>query len=280
MALSVGFIGLGAVGLPMSSNIARAGFDLMVYDRRPEPVAQLAALGAKVAQSPAEIGRHGEIIQVWADDDEAVDAVVLGPDGALQTGRPGSILVIHTAVQRATVSRVAAAAEQRGIGVLDAQTTTGADGARARTLTYLIGGDPALIERCRPVFEASGPYIFHMGELGMGVIAKCAQQAITCGTIIAVADGMRLAAAGGIEVARLQEALKASSAYGVVLETWQTYAGMTSSRGRVYHRALRPALALAYELDVPVPVAALAQQLIPQVPWAPKGVPGFKMTDD
>lgn len=270
MTLSVGFMGLGAVGLPMSSNIARAGFDLMVYDPRPEPVAQLAALSARVAKSPAEAGAHGEIIQVWADDDEAVEAMVLGPYGALQAARPDAVLVIHTAVQRATVFKVAAAAQERGVGVLDAQTTTGADGARAHTLTYLIGGDPALIQRCRPVFEASGPHIFHMGELGMGVVAKCAQQAITCGTIIAVAEGMRLAAAGGLELTSLQEALKTSSACGAVFETWQSYAGMTPSRGRVYHKALRPALALAYELDVPVPIASLAQQLIPQAPWAPR----------
>lgn len=268
MATAVGFIGLGAVGLPMSSNIARAGFDLMVYDRRPEPVAQLASLGAKVAKSPREIGSHGEIIEVWADDDEAVEEAVLGTDGVLQTARPGSVLVIHTAVQLSTVRKVGKAAKARGIGVLDAQTTAGVDGAKAHSMTYLIGGDPVLVTRCRPVFEVSGPYIHHLGELGMGVVARCAQQAISCGTILAVSEGMRLAAAGGLDMQEFREILRASSAHSQVIERWQKIARMTPSRGLGYGKSLRPAMDLARELNVLVPVTALAQQLIPQVPWS------------
>src|SRR2546423_3915740 len=114
MTTRVGFIGLGNMGKPMAINVAKAGFDLMVYDLRPEPMNELASLGAKTARSLHEIGSHGEIIELVVVDDAQVEAVTFEEGGVLNTATPGTIIAVHSTVHPRTVRNLAALAQTKG----------------------------------------------------------------------------------------------------------------------------------------------------------------------
>ena len=272
MATRVGFIGLGNIGKPMALNVARAGFDLLVYDVREDPLKELAAAGAKVARSAQEVGAHGEIIELVVVDDAQVEAVTLGEGGVLNSATPGSIIAIHSTVHPKTVRAIAEFAKAKRVGVIDAQVSGGERGAYARTLCYMVGGDKALFERCRPVFATSGANIFHLGELGAGAIAKLAHNLIVYVNMLAASEGMKLAEKAGLDLKALQEVVHASAGQSRVADNWlqqrqlkDTYTTGAQGLMQLIHKDLRLALELGHDLGLPLPGAALTQQLIERV---------------
>ena len=272
MATRVGFIGLGNIGTPMAMNVARAGFDLMVYDLREEPLKELAALGATVARSAKEVGAHGEIIELVVVDDAQVEAVTLGEGGILNGAKPGAVIAIHSTVHPKTVRKIAELAKAKGVGVIDAQISGGARGAQAQTLCYMVGGDKALLEKCRPVFATSGAHIFHLGELGMGAVAKLAHNLIVYVNMLAASEGIRLGEKAGLDLKALQEVVHVSAGQSRVADSWlqqrtlrDTYTTGPQGLMQLIHKDLRLALELGHDLGLPLPGAALTQQLIARV---------------
>lgn len=266
MATRIGFIGLGTMGRPMAANIQKGGFDLAVYDLREEPVRELAALGARPAQSCKEVAEGAEIIELAVPDDAAVEAAVLGNDGALVGAREGSVIAVHSTIHPDTVRKIAERARPKGVEVIDAQMSGGQAGAAGATLCFMVGGDRAALERCRPVFTTMGTHIFHVGPLGMGAMAKAAQQAITVINVLASSEGFRLAERAGVDLDAFDQLLRVSAGQSYITDNWLAhYRPMRSSEPRPFHRGLRAVLALGYDLDVPLPATALAQQT---VPWA------------
>jgi 3-hydroxyisobutyrate dehydrogenase-like beta-hydroxyacid dehydrogenase len=163
MVVRVGFIGLGNIGKPMAINVAKAGFDLMVYDLRPEPLQELTETGAKVARSAQEIGAHGDIIELVVVDDAQVEAVTLGEGGVLNGAKPGSVIAVHSTVHPKTIRKLAELAKTKGVSVIDAEVSGGESGAYAKTLCYMVGGDKAAFEKCRPVFATQARTFFTSG---------------------------------------------------------------------------------------------------------------------
>jgi 3-hydroxyisobutyrate dehydrogenase-like beta-hydroxyacid dehydrogenase len=272
MATRVGFIGLGNIGKPMALNVAKAGFDLLVYDVREEPLKELAAVGAKVARSAQEVGAHGEIIELVVVDDAQVEAVTLGEGGVLNSAKPGSVIAIHSTVHPKTVRAIAEFAKTKKVGVIDAQVSGGERGAYAQTLCYMVGGDKTLFERCRPVFATSGANIFHLGDLGAGAVAKLAHNLIVYVNMLAASEGMRLAEKAGLDLTALQEVVHASAGQSRVADNWlqqrklkDTYTTGPQGLMQLIHKDLRLALELGHDLELPLPGAALAQQLIDRV---------------
>src|SRR5271163_941682 len=125
MATRVGFIGLGNIGKPMAINVAKAGFDLMVYDLRPEPMRELTALGAKAAHSADEVGAHGEIIEVVVVDYAQVETILLGEGGVLSGAERGSIIALHSTVHPRTVRNLGERAAAKGLTLIDAEVSGG-----------------------------------------------------------------------------------------------------------------------------------------------------------
>ena len=272
MATRVGFIGLGNIGKPMAMNVARAGFDLMVYDLRDEPLKELAALGATIARSAREVGTHGEIIELVVVDDAQVEAVTLGEGGILNGAKPGAVIAIHSTVHPKTVRKIAELAKAKGVGVIDAQISGGARGAQAQTLCYMVGGDKALLEKCRPVFATSGAHIFHLGELGMGAVAKLAHNLIVYVNMLAASEGIRLGEKAGLDLKALQDVVHVSAGQSRVADSWlqqrtlrDTYTTGPQGLMQLIHKDLRLALELGHDLGLPLPGAALTQQLIARV---------------
>src|SRR6187551_1753135 len=161
--MKVGFIGLGMQGKYMAINLAEAGYDLMVYDTRPEPLAALAAVGAKIARSNAEVARHSEIIQVCVLNDEQVEAVVAGQGGLLEAAAAGTIVVIHSTIEPATIEKLAPLVAQKNVEIIDVPVSGSEKGAKAKTMSYMVGGSAKTLEKCRPLFETSGRKIQHVG---------------------------------------------------------------------------------------------------------------------
>jgi 2-hydroxy-3-oxopropionate reductase len=272
MTTRVGFIGLGNMGKHMAINIAKAGFDLMVYDLRPEPMRELTALGAKVARSADEIGAHGEIIEVVVVDDRQVEAVLLGEGGALSGAKQGSIIVIHSTVHPRTVRKLAEQAAAKGVTLIDAEVSGGERGAIAKSLCYMVGGDKAAFERCRPIFATSGANIFHLGALGSGAITKLAHNLIVYVNMLAASEGMRLAEKAGVDLKSMEQVVYAGAAQSRVADHWSqqrklkdTYTSGPRGLMELMHKDLRLALELGHDLGLSLPGAALTQQLLQRV---------------
>jgi len=267
--MRVGFIGLGNMGKHMAINIAKAGFDLMVYDLRPEPMRELTALGAKAARSADEIGAHGEIIEIVVVDDRQVEAVLLGEGGALSGTKQGSIIVIHSTVHPRTVRKLAEQAAAKGVTLIDAEVSGGERGAIAKTLCYMVGGDKAAFERCRPIFATSGANIFHLGALGSGAITKLAHNLIVYVNMLAASEGMRLAEKAGVDLKSMEQVVHAGAAQSRVADHWSqqrklkdTYTSGPRGLMELMHKDLRLALELGHDLGLSLPGAALTQQLL------------------
>ena len=272
MTTRVGFIGLGNMGKHMAINIAKAGFDLMVYDLRPEPMRELTALGAKAARSADEIGAHGEIIEVVVVDDRQVEAALLGEGGALSAAKRGSIIVIHSTVHPRTVRKLAEQAAAKGVTLIDAEVSGGERGAIAKTLCYIVGGDKAAFERCRPIFATSGANIFHLGALGSGAITKLAHNLIVYVNMLAASEGMRLAEKAGVDLKSMEQVVHAGAGQSRVADHWSQQRKLKDSytsgpRGlmELMHKDLRLALELGHDLGLSLPGAALTQQMLQRV---------------
>lgn len=272
MPLKIGFIGLGTMGKPMAVNIAKAGFDLTVYDLRAEPCRDLELLGARVASSAREVGEHSDIIEIIVVDDDQTEEVIAGEQGLIHGIRSGSIVAVHSTILPATVRKIAARCSDKGVDVIDAPVSGGQKGAQDRELCYMVGGEAGILEKCRPVFATSASHVFHLGELGMGATAKMLIQIVVCLNMVAAHECDLLCEKTGLDFKRLQEVLHVSAGQSFVLDHWlgrfirpEDTAAVRRQRAEVFAKSLSPALELARDVDVSLPGAALAQRLIKQV---------------
>ena len=272
MNLRVGFIGIGTMGRPMATNVARAGFDLTVFDVREQPLSALSALGATVARSPKEVGERSDIVEIAVVDDAQVDAVLYGPQGLFEGARPGAVVAIHSTVDPETVKKAAETARSKGIKVLDAPVSGGQKGAEDRELCYMVGGEQEALEFCRPVFSTSGAHIFHMGDLGSGSIAKIILQVVVCINMLAAHEAEVLCEATGIDLRRFFQVLHVSSGESFVCDNWidrfkRTHESMPrrQQRAEVFKKSLTPALELAERVGVRLPGANLAHKQLSEI---------------
>ena len=259
--MKTGFIGLGVQGKYLAINQAQAGYDLMVYDIRPEPLQELAGIGAKIAASPKEVGAYAEIVQICVLDDAQLAAVMLGTEGVLAGAAPGTIVAIHSTVRPATIAKMAEAASARGIEVMDVPVSGSENGAKNKTMSYMAGGSEAGFAKCRPLFETSGPKIVHVGPLGSGIRAKLAHQLTICVNILAAYEGMLLGEKSGLDLETLRNVMRDGAAQSRVAERWKKVAFSKTSR-RVFYKDLQLCLEYGHELGLALPGAALTQQLI------------------
>jgi len=258
------------MGKAMATNVVKAGFDLMVYDVRDEPMKELAGLGAKVARSPKEVGQYGEIIEIAVVDDAQVEEVVLGGDiGVLAGAQPDSVIAIHSTIHPDTPRKIAPLARAKGVDVVDAQMSGGNRGATARTLCFMVGGSKASFEKCRPVLTASGPNVFHMGDLGTGSITKLAQQTMVIINMLSAHEGYLLAEKAGIRLEAFQELVRVSTGQSSLADNWIRFQKEQSAGGEhrkeLFYKGVGPAMDLADELGASLPGLALARQLLGRV---------------
>jgi 3-hydroxyisobutyrate dehydrogenase-like beta-hydroxyacid dehydrogenase len=251
MPTRVGFIGLGTMGKPMAANLVRAGFDVTVHDRVAEPAAELARLGARVAASPRDLAGC-DVVQVVVWDDAGVESVVL--DGVLPAARPGTIVAVHSTVSVDTCRKLADAARGRGVSVIDAAISGGPPRAADGSLAIMVGGPVEAFETCRPVFDAIGKQVFHVGPLGAGMAAKLCNNLMVMVNLQTVVEALRIAAAAGIGPERMIELASAGTAdswalrHGFALMQRARSEPVASTQAQMQAKDLELAVRLAREL--------------------------------
>ena len=215
--VSAAFIGLGVMGYPMAGHLAAAGHAVTVYNRTASKAAAwVEAHTGKSAPSPAEAARRARYVFCCVGNDDDLRAVVFGPDGAFAGMAQGAVLIDHTTTSAAVAREVAAAAAGAGVGFLDAPVSGGQAGADNGTLTIMVGGEPASFERARPVMEAYGRTIVHMGEPGSGQLTKMVNQICIAGIVQGLSEGLNFAVRAGLDAAKAVEVISGGAA-----QSWQ-----------------------------------------------------------
>jgi 3-hydroxyisobutyrate dehydrogenase-like beta-hydroxyacid dehydrogenase len=262
--MRVGFIGLGVQGKPLAINLANAGYDLAVFDLAEAPLKELAAAGATVAANLHELAVRSDVVAVCVLNDAQVRAVVLGPGGLLPGLRRGGVIAVHSTVSPALVTELAAAAAEHGVELVDAPVSGGEAAAKARTMSYMVGGSDAAFETCRPLFETSGPKITRTGPVGSAARAKLVHQIIVCGNMLAAYEGMRVGVEAGLSREVLEKVVREGAAQSRIADHWFELS-LRSFAIPTFYKDLQLCLGFAHELGVSVPGAALAQQLIEDI---------------
>lgn len=257
--MKVGFVGIGRIGSVMAANVKRANFDLMVYDLRPEATEELRRMGASVADSPMQVGEFAEIVEIAVRDDPQVEEVIVGERGLLKTLKPGSIIIIHSTIDPETAIKMGEYAAKKGVSVVDAPMSGGSEGAAARTLLYMVGAEPELFERCRPLFETSGKTIVRMGPLGSGAKTRIVHHVIMALNRLAADEGLRLAQGLGLDIPTVCKAVHGGEAQSHIVDRYlEKYRDMTTGG---QYRIAGMALRMSNQMGLPMVGPALFQQL-------------------
>ncbi|WP_114558524.1 2-hydroxy-3-oxopropionate reductase [Desertihabitans aurantiacus] len=215
--MAVGFIGLGVMGVPMASNLLSAGHGLVVH-RVKERSQSLLEQGAVAADSPRAVAERCEIVVLMLPDTPDVEAVLFGEDGVAAGMAPGSLVVDMSSISPVETVEFARRITEAGSDYVDAPVSGGEVGARDAALTIFVGGADAPVARAMPLLEAMGRRITHIGGVGAGQTAKVANQVIVAQTIQAVAEGLALARAAGVDPAVVRESLTGGFASSRILE--------------------------------------------------------------
>ncbi|MCZ7571314.1 MAG: NAD(P)-dependent oxidoreductase [Ardenticatenaceae bacterium] len=168
----IGFIGLGTMGQGMASNLLRAGFPVRVWNRTVSRMEPLIVAGAEGGKSPADVAAHSDIIITWISDTADVEAVILGDNGVIHGAQEGALVIDMSTISPHATRELADKLAGRGIHMLDAPISGGSEGAARGTLSIMVGGDAAQVERAMPVFQAMSKAITHVGATGAGQTVK------------------------------------------------------------------------------------------------------------
>jgi 2-hydroxy-3-oxopropionate reductase len=211
----VAFVGLGVMGRPMAANLLAAGHELVVAGRRPEALEPLREAGAEVAADVAAAAREAEVVITMLPDGTAVGEVAAAVFGAAP---PGSLLVEMSTIAPAEARELAEAGAEAGVAVLDAPVSGGDAGARAGTLSVMVGGEQADFERALPILEVLGSKVTHVGPHGAGQVVKACNQIVVALTIEGLAEALALGTRAGVEPETILDVLGAGLAGNRVME--------------------------------------------------------------
>jgi 3-hydroxyisobutyrate dehydrogenase len=261
----VGFVGLGIMGEPMARNILKAGFPLTIWNRTASKAGGLRSEGAAVAASPAAVARASTIVVSCVTDSPDVEAVALGPGGIMEGATQGSCYIDCSTIAPTVARRVADALRAKGVGMLDAPVSGGDIGARAGSLAIMVGGEAADFERCRPVLEAMGKTIVHVGPAGAGQVVKLCNQVAGGLNLLAMAEAIALARSAGVDPAKMLEVVSSGAAGSWML----TNLAPRAVKGDyapgfmvdLMQKDLRLVMETAADTNTPLAGSALVQQL-------------------
>lgn len=206
----IGFVGLGVMGSRMAKNLLRAGYDVTVYNRSPEPVRRLVAEGAKPAQSPEELAKRCSIVVLALLDSNAVETIVMGKKGLVHGLASGGIIIDTGTIDPATTVSIAGKLRKKGVHFLDAPVSGGPEGAAAGTLSIMVGGDRAAFEKSRDVLSKIGKNVFYLGGSGSGLRVKLFNQALVGIYFVGVAEAYAWAEKMGLKIGDLEKIISMS----------------------------------------------------------------------
>jgi 3-hydroxyisobutyrate dehydrogenase len=236
--MRVGFLGLGAIGLPMASHLARRD-ELMVWNRTSARAEAFAArYGCKVAASPRELASQVQVVITCLPTSREVEALLEGADGLEAGLRSGALFIDCTSGDPATSRRIAQRLSRYGVAFVDAPVSGGVAGAEAGTLTIMVGADPGTFERARPVLAAFGKRIEHLGPVGAGHAMKAVNNALLAVNILALGEGLAALVKAGVPARTAVNVLNSSSGRSFASEVLVPERVLTRSWPRTFRLAL------------------------------------------
>ena len=266
MSYTIGFIGLGIMGRHMSRNLLKAGYALVVYDIFPKPIAELVEAGAARGESCRDTAARSDVIVTMLPDGPEVETAILGPDGVLAGARRGAIVVDMSSISPAVSQKVAAACAAKGVEFLDAPVSGGEPKAIDGTLAIMVGGELAIFQKVLPMLQKMGSSVQLTGPVGAGNVTKLANQIIVACNIAAMGEALVLATRAGLDPDVVFNAIKGGLAGSAVLNA---KAPMVIARNfkpgfriRLHQKDLRNALQAGKDLDVPLPLTGIVQDMI------------------
>jgi 2-hydroxy-3-oxopropionate reductase len=273
----IGFIGLGIMGKPMARNLAKAGYDLVVYNRSQDDTEEILGDGDRfqAAGNPREVAERSKAVITMLPDSPDVRDVVFGAEGILPAMGQGHLLIDMSTIAPATAVEVNAAMRERGARALDAPVSGGDKGAIAGTLSIMVGGEAEDFQRAMPLFEAMGKTIVHVGAAGAGQTVKACNQMVVAIHYAAASEALVLGAKAGVDPDKIVQVLTGGLAASRVLEMkgpqMIAHQFQPGFRTDLHRKDLGIALAAAQGSGVPVPVTALVGQLFEALAAAGRG---------
>lgn len=261
----IGFIGLGIMGKPTAKNLVDAGYDLVVNDVRADPVRELEDHGAESAATPAAVAETSEVVISFLPEGKHVREVALGEDGIIHGAHDGLVYIDMSTIGPEAIRDVAGELEAVGVETIDAPVSGSEEGARDAWMRIMIGGDEAVVEAHRELFEIMGGQVTRVGGSGAGQVAKICNNMIAAAEVTSLAEALIFAEKAGISQGRMVEAIKGGAAQTWALDTRAE--GMISGDlepgffGSYMYKDLRIATNDAEEYGVPIPVAAINHEL-------------------
>lgn len=222
----IAFIGLGHMGGPMAAHLARAGHAVRAFDLDAGAVAATAAAGAQAAASAAEAVADAEVVISMLPASRHVEGLYLGDDGLMAKIPDGALVVDCSTIAPASARKVAEAAATRGLSMLDAPVSGGTAGAQAGTLTFIVGGEATALERARPLLQAMGKNVFHMGEAGAGQVAKLCNNMALGVIMAATGEALALGVAHGLDAKALSDMMAVSTGRSWATEVCNPWPGV------------------------------------------------------
>ena len=263
---NIGFVGLGQMGGPMSRNLVEAGYALQVYDLEPAAAAAVVEIGARGAASPADAAKGVDVVFTMLPIGAIVEAACFGPNGIAEGLAEGAVLVDMSTILPAETRRIGARLAEQGVGMVDAPVGRTSAHAVAGTSTFMVGGEPAEIERVRPLLMAMGEQVTVCGPLGSGATMKLVNNYISAVVNLATAEGVAMGQKAGLDLAVMAEVLSHTPAgRGHITTTWPEKALKDDPSPAfmldLATKDLGLAVDLAANLQVPLATGAVSRQL-------------------
>jgi len=263
--MNIAFIGMGTMGTPMAINLLKAGHKVTVHNRTRQKEEAVAAADARRAASPAEAAEGAEVVITCVSDTPDVEDIILGENGVIQGAAPETIVVDMSTVSPSATRRIAERLGEKGVHMLDAPVSGGSEGAQKGTLSIMVGGEEADLIKVRPVLEAMGKTITHVGPIGAGQLTKAINQIVVAGTYWGVAEGIAIGLKAGLDMQKVVQAVGggAAGSWAMINRSGNMIKNSypLGFKVRLHRKDLDIALDVARELGVTLPVTAYVEQV-------------------
>jgi 2-hydroxy-3-oxopropionate reductase len=264
--MKIGLIGLGIMGKPMSKNLLKAGYELVVMDKNQSAVAEVVAAGAKAAATPKEVAAQTDVIITMLPNSPHVKEVVLGENGVIEGARKGAVVVDMSSIAPLVSREVAQKLAEKGVEMLDAPVSGGEPKAIDGTLSVMVGGKKEVFDQCYPIMKAMAGSVVLTGDIGAGNVTKLANQIVVALNIAAMSEALVLASKVGVEPELVYQAIRGGLAGSTVLDA---KAPLVMDRKfnpgfriNLHIKDLNNVLETSHEVGVPLPMTAAVMEMM------------------
>ncbi len=263
---TIAFIGLGIMGKPMAKNLIKAGYSLVVHNRSESPVDELVNAGAQRADSPKQAAEKSDIIITMLPNSPDVELVILGKNGVLKGAKPGQVVIDMSSIEPLVSQKIAAELAKKKAEMLDAPVSGGEPGAVKGELAIMVGGKENVFQECLPIFNVLGKSAVRVGDIGAGGFAKLANQIIVAMNIAAVSEAFVLGQKAGLNPEKLFKAIQGGLAGSNVMNAKVPLITERNFKPgfkiKLHDKDIKNALKTSADLQVPLPLTGLIEQII------------------